>query len=84
MRKGVCAKFVPVCLVLGSCLASVAIARSAQAQPAPISVAEGLETAFTQVAESVSSSVVAIRIESRRKLTNPFGGFPFGDFFGVP
>ena len=84
MRKGVWAKFVPVCLVLGSCLASVAIARSAQAQPAPISVAEGLETAFTQVAESVSSSVVAIRIESRRKLTNPFGGFPFGDFFGVP
>jgi serine protease Do len=81
MRKGLGAKLVPACLALGSLLP---FAGMAWAQPAPISVAEGLETAFTQVAESVSGSVVAIRIESRRKLTNPFGGLPFGDFFGIP
>lgn len=51
---------------------------------APITALESLENAFMQVAESVSSSVVAIRIESRRKLNNPFGGFPFGDLFGIP
>ena len=45
---------------------------------------EGLETAFTGIAESVSKSVVAIRIESRRKLVNPFGGIPFGELFGLP
>ena len=48
------------------------------------SALESLESAFTQVAESVSSSVVAIRIESRRKLRSPFGGFPFGELFGLP
>jgi serine protease Do len=63
-------------------------AQAAPASPPPrtpqLSALETLEGAFTQVAESVSSSVVAIRIESRRKLSNPFGGFPFGDFFGIP
>jgi serine protease Do len=63
---------------------------AAQVTPTPnvsgsaMSALEGLENAFTQVAESVSSSVVAIHIESRRKLVNPFGGFPFGDWFGGP
>jgi Do/DeqQ family serine protease len=52
--------------------------------PAQLSALESLENAFMQVAESVSGSVVAIRIESRRKLNNPFGGFPFGDLFGIP
>ena len=74
-------------MLLAVCLATWSLtpkSGEAQVPPAPITMAEGLEAAFTQVAESVSGSVVAIRIESRRKLTSPFGGFPFGDFFGVP
>jgi serine protease Do len=68
------------------------LALTAHAQPAPakppapaaaaLSGAEAVQAAFTQVAESVSKSVVAMRIESRRRLANPFGGFPFGDWFG--
>jgi serine protease Do len=69
---------------------------SAQSQTAPpsaagpkaaaaLSGAEAIQTAFTTVAESVSPSVVAMRIESRRKLSgNPFEGFPFGDWFDSP
>jgi serine protease Do len=51
---------------------------------AALGALESLENAFTQVAESVSSAVVAIRVESRRMLRNPFGGFPFGELFGLP
>jgi Do/DeqQ family serine protease len=51
---------------------------------AALSGAEAVQTAFTAVAESVSPSVVAIRIESRRKVSNPFEGFPFGDWFDAP
>jgi serine protease Do len=57
---------------------------TASAQADPRAALESLELAFTSVAESVSKSVVAIRIESRRKLVNPFGGFPFGELFGMP
>jgi len=64
---------------------------AAQALPAQPTAAanamgalESLESAFTQVAESVSSSVVAIRVESRRKRAAPLGGFPFGEWFGMP
>jgi serine protease Do len=52
--------------------------------PTTINALETLEAAFTSIAESVSSAVVAIRIESRRRVGNPFGGFPFGDLFGLP
>lgn len=52
---------------------------------AALSGAEAVQTAFTTVAESVSPSVVAMRIESRRKLSaRPFEGFPFGDWFDSP
>lgn len=54
------------------------------AAAAALSGAEAVQTAFTAVAESVSPSVVAMRIESRRKLSNPFEGFPFGDWFDAP
>jgi serine protease Do len=69
-------------------LTPVASPLAAQVQPsvppATVGALETLETAFTQVAEAVSGSVVAIHIEARRKLSNPFGGFPFGEWFGVP
>lgn len=51
---------------------------------AALSGAEAVQTAFTAVADSVSPSVVAMRIEARRKLSNPFEGFPFGDWFDAP
>jgi Do/DeqQ family serine protease len=53
----------------------------AQVPAAPLVAAEALQRAFTEVAESVSRSVVAMRVESRRKLTNPFDGLPFGEWF---
>jgi serine protease Do len=52
--------------------------------PATVGALETLETAFTQVAESVSGSVVAIHVEARRKLSSPLGAFPFGEWFGIP
>lgn len=70
----------------GAVLAAAMSMGNAQvsAQADPRAALESLESAFTGVAESVSKSVVAIRIESRRKLVNPFGGFPFGELFGLP
>jgi serine protease Do len=75
-------------------LASTPDLSSAQTTPPPaaagphaaaaLSGAEAVQAAFTYVAESVSPSVVAIRIEARRKLSNPFDGFPFGDWFDNP
>jgi serine protease Do len=63
-------------------------AQAAASTPVPsvpgLAAAEALQSAFTQVAERVSKSVVAIRVESRRKLENPFEGFPFGEWFGAP
>src|SRR5689334_21660317 len=81
-----------MCSKLRRCLISAVLAATVGmshthvlAQPVdPRSALESLESAFTGVAESVSKSVVAIRIESRRKLVNPFGGFPFGELFGLP
>lgn len=70
-------------LVLGALFNSPGAA-AAQAPAEARAALEGLESAFTGIAESVSKSVVAIRIESRRKLINPFGGFPFGELFGLP
>jgi serine protease Do len=69
-------------LLLAACVTLTAAPCEAQVDPR--TALETLETAFTGVAESVSKSVVAIRIESRRKLVNPFGGFPFGELFGMP
>jgi Do/DeqQ family serine protease len=57
---------------------------SANATPNTLGALESLESAFTQVAESVSGSVVTIRVESRRKRVTPPGGFPFGEWFGIP
>jgi serine protease Do len=70
-------------------LGPLAAATRAQAgNPPPaaagLSSAEALQAAFIQVAEAVSKSVVAMRIESRRKLVTPFEGFPFGEWFGGP
>jgi serine protease Do len=84
--------------VLVGCLAAAPVSQTASAQsqtPPPsaagpkaaaaLSGAEAVQTAFTTVADSVSPSVVAMRIESRRKLSaNPFEGFPFGDWFDAP
>jgi serine protease Do len=76
-------RFFALCLGAAAPVAAVAVVPCA-AQADPRAALEGLETAFTGVAESVSKSVVAIRIESRRKLVNPLGGFPFGELFGLP
>src|SRR5262245_26770235 len=67
-----------------ACCSSLGAAQTAPAPPsaAALSGAEAVQSAFTQVAESVSKSVVAMRVESRRKLVNPFEGLPFGDWFG--
>jgi serine protease Do len=45
-----------------------------------------LESAFTEVAESVNPAVVQIRAEKvvERQVQNPFRGTPFEDFFGGP
>ena len=78
-------------LALWGALATLVPVAAAQPQPAPkpspptaaaLSGAEAVQDAFTQVAASVSPSVVAMRIESRRRLVNPFEGLPFGDWFG--
>ncbi|HKP62323.1 MAG TPA: trypsin-like peptidase domain-containing protein [Polyangiales bacterium] len=80
-----CAALAAVCVSLGP-LPAATRAQPASAPPAAagLSSAEALQAAFVQVAESVSKSVVAMRIESRRKLVNPFEGFPFGEWFGGP
>jgi serine protease Do len=67
-----------------TCVAGLGLwlgAAHAQEPATPAATAEVLERAFTEVAESVSKSVVAMRVESRRKLTNPFDGSPFGEWF---
>ncbi|HEX4352010.1 MAG TPA: trypsin-like peptidase domain-containing protein [Polyangiales bacterium] len=73
------------CLALacGWCT-STASAQTVVAPSPATNALEGLENAFTQVAESVSKSVVAIRVEARRKVVSPFGGLPFGEWFGLP
>jgi len=46
-----------------------------------------MQTAFTEVAESVNPAVVQIRsqqVVERRQMPNPFRGTPFEDFFGRP
>lgn len=68
-------------LLLAACSAAVPAEPSANAQSVPPAV-EALQTAFTQVAERVSRSVVAVRVESRRKVADPIQGFPFGEWFG--
>ncbi len=75
-------------LAIATATAVGAAWRPAGAQPTPapptsaaLSGAEAVQSAFTQVAASVSKVVVAMRIESRRKLVNPFEGLPFGDWF---
>lgn len=70
--------------LLCAVLSIVAVPQPAAAQMDARAALEGMESAFTGIAESVSKSVVAIRIEARRKLVNPFGGFPFGELFGLP
>jgi serine protease Do len=70
-------------LALLACRVS-ASAQSAAPSAQALSALESLESAFTQIAESVSKSVVAIRVEARRKLVSPFGGLPFGEWFGLP
>ena len=74
---------------MGLALTAAVCAPSARAQNAApsvqaLSALESLESAFTEVAESVSKSVVSIRVEARRKLVSPFGGLPFGEWFGLP
>jgi Do/DeqQ family serine protease len=73
-------------LAVLSLVVTAAVLARAQSAPAPGAVVtlENLENAFTQVADSVSGSVVAIRVEARRKLNNPLGGLPFGEWFGLP
>jgi serine protease Do len=72
---------------LYACVLSCAVAAPTLAQPAPepapaqaLAGAEAVQAAFTQVAERVSASVVAIRVEQRRKVR--MRGFPFGEWFG--
>ena len=45
-----------------------------------------LETAFTEVSESVNPAVVQIRAQKvvERRMPNPFQGTPFEEFFGRP
>jgi serine protease Do len=81
LNPGSCLRLCLIPLSLGLGTPSVA---DAQAPAEARAALEGLETAFTGIADSVSKSVVAIRIESRRKMVNPFGGFPFGELFGLP
>jgi serine protease Do len=59
---------------------STTIQQSTDAAP------RNLETAFTQVAESVNPAVVQIRAQKvvEREMRNPFRGTPFEDFFGGP
>ena len=59
---------------------STAIQQSTDASP------RNLESAFTKVAESVNPAVVQIRAQKvvERRMTNPFRGTPFEDFFGGP
>ncbi|HKU38245.1 MAG TPA: trypsin-like peptidase domain-containing protein [Polyangiales bacterium] len=77
-----------LCATLAAALGPAPDATSAQPAQTPppaaagISSAEALQAAFIHVAESVSQSVVSMRVESRRKLVNPFEGFPFGDWLG--
>jgi serine protease Do len=75
----------PWCLGLGL----VCFVNTTWAEPAPqpppaqaLAGAEAVQAAFTQVAERVSASVVAIRVEQRRKVQNSLRGFPFGEWFG--
>lgn len=59
---------------------STAITQQAESSP------RDLESAFTDVAESVNPAVVQIRAEKvvERRMRNPFEGTPFEDFFGGP
>ena len=59
---------------------STALQQSAGASP------RNLESAFTEVAESVNPAVVQIRAQKmvERDMRNPFQGTPFEDFFGGP
>jgi S1-C subfamily serine protease len=80
-RIAACAGFTGCLLALGAAHASAqTVVRSSPA----LSALESFESAFTEVAESVSKSVVSIRVEARRKLVSPFGGLPFGEWFGMP
>src|SRR5262249_27606584 len=66
-------------LMLAACTTVASPKPPASAQALPPSVT-ALQDAFTQVAESVSGSVVAIRIEAKRKIESPSS--PFDEWFG--
>ena len=70
--------------VLMTCVATVRSQSAPPPPPSTVATLENLENAFTQVADSISGSVVAIRVESRRRVSNPLGGLPFGEWFGLP
>lgn len=87
----------PAVLVLGAGAAATGIdvirdpvpaldAQATAADPAP--APNALSNAFRNAASQVRPAVVRVEVEAApravRQGGNPFPGFPFGDFFGVP
>lgn len=49
-----------------------------------IQALDQMSEVFADVAEEVTPTVVTIFTEQKVKVKNPFGDFPFGEFFGFP